>query len=113
STLVSDQDWEAVAKDIMEVTSKDQMKSCVYRLKQKNGSIAIYAMDWSPLRESSGKIVGAVGMATDITREKEKEAELVQSQRLEALTDLVGGIAHLLLWWKKARKFLGLCSISS
>ncbi|GAG97325.1 unnamed protein product, partial [marine sediment metagenome] len=94
STLVSDQDWEAVAKDIMEVTSKDQMKSCVYRLKQKNGSIAIYAMDWSPLRESSGKIVGAVGMATDITREKEKEAELVQSQRLEALADLVGGIAH-------------------
>ncbi len=94
STLVSNQDSEAVAKDIMEVTGKGQMKSCVYRLKQKNGSMPTYAIDWSPLKESSGKVVGAVGMARDVTREKEKEAELVQSQRLEALTDFVGGIAH-------------------
>lgn len=94
STLISDQDWEAVGKDIMEVTGKGQIKSCVYRLKQKNGSTVTYAIDWSPLRESSGKIVGAVGMGRDITREKEKQAELVQSQRLEALTDFVGGIAH-------------------
>ncbi len=94
STLVSDQDSVVVAKDIIEVASKCQMKSCVYRLKQKNGSTVTYAMDWSPLRESSGKVVGAVGMGRDVTREKEKEAELVQSQRLEALTDFVGGIAH-------------------
>jgi len=93
-TLVSDQDSVAIAKDIIEVASKGQMKSCVYRLKEKNGSMPIYAIDWSPLRESSGKIVGAVGIARDITREKEKEAELVQTQRLDALTDFVGGIAH-------------------
>ena len=94
STLISNQDSEAAVKDIVEVTGKGQMKSCVYRLKQKNGLTVTYAMDWSPLRESSGKVVGAVGMGRDVTREKEKEAELVQSQRLEALTDFVGGIAH-------------------
>ena len=94
STLISNQDSEAAVKDIVEVIGKGQMKSCVYRLKQKNGLTVTYAMDWSPLRESSGKVVGAVGMGRDVTREKEKEAELVQSQRLEALTDFVGGIAH-------------------
>jgi PAS domain S-box-containing protein len=94
STLIADEDLEAAREDIIEVIAKDQMKSCVYRLKQKNGSMPTYAIDWSPLKESSGKVVGAVGMARDITREKEKEAELVQSQRLEALTDFVGGIAH-------------------
>jgi PAS domain S-box-containing protein len=94
STLISNQDSVVVAKDIIEVASKGQMKSCVYQFKGKDGSVATYAMDWSPLRESSGKVAGAVGMGRDITREKEKEAELVQSQRLEALTDFVGGIAH-------------------
>jgi len=94
STLITDEDLESAKKDLIQVISKDQIKSCVYRLKRKDGSTVTYAMDWSPLRESSGKIVGAVGMGRDITREKEKEAELVQSQRLEALTDFVGGIAH-------------------
>jgi len=94
STLISNQDSEAAVKDIVEVIGKGQMKSCVYRLKQKNGLTVTYAMDWSPLRESSGKVVGAVGMGRDVTREKEKEAQLVQSERLDALTDFVGGIAH-------------------
>jgi|GEM_PF-1978527 len=94
SILIADEDLEAAREDIIEVIAKDQMKSCVYRLKQKNGSIATYAIDWSPLRESSGKTRGVVGIGRDISEEKEKEAELIQSQRLEALTDFVGGIAH-------------------
>jgi len=94
STVIADEDLDVTREDIIEVIAKDQVKSCVYRFKQRNGSIVTYAMDWSPLRESSGKVVGAVGIGRDVTREKEKEAELVQSQRIEALTDFVGGIAH-------------------
>jgi len=94
SVLFSEEDSETIKEDIIKLTGRGQIKSGVYRLKQKNGLTVTYAMDWSPLRESSGKVVGAVGMGRDVTREKEKEAELVQSQRLEALTDFVGGIAH-------------------
>jgi len=94
STLIADEDSEVAQKDIIEVIAKDQMKSCIYRLKQKNGSIVTYAIDWSSLRESSGVVAGAMGMGRDITREKEKEAQLVQSERLDALTDFMGGIAH-------------------
>ncbi len=93
-TLIADEDLDVAREDIIEVIAKDQVKSCVYRIKQKNGSIVTYAIDWSPLRESSGKTKGAVGIGRDISEEKEKEAELIQSERLEALTDFVGGIAH-------------------
>jgi len=94
STLIADEDLEVSRKDVIEVIAKDQVKSCTYRLKQRNGSIVTYAIDWSPLRESSGKTKGAVGIGRDISQEKEKEAKLIQSERLEALTDFVGGIAH-------------------
>lgn len=94
SVLFSEEDSETIKEDIIKLTTKGQIKSGIYRLKQKNDSRATYAIDWSPLRESSGVVAGAMGMGRDITREKEKEAQLVQSQRLEALTDFMGGIAH-------------------
>ena len=94
SVLFSEEDSEIIKEDIIKLTSKGQIKSGIYRLKQKNDSRATYAIDWSPLRESSGVVAGVMGMGRDITREKEKEAQLVQSQRLEALTDFMGGIAH-------------------
>jgi len=93
-TLIAEEDLEAVKKDLAEVITGDEIKSCVYRFKRKDGSIVTYAIDWSSLKEPSGKIEGAVGIGRDITREKEKEAELIQSQRHQALADLVGGIAH-------------------
>jgi len=94
STLIADQHLEIVKKDLLEIITNDQMKSCTYQLKGKDGSIATYVIDWSSLKELSGKIEGAVGIARDVTREKEKETELIQSERLHALSDLVGGIAH-------------------
>ncbi|MCK4617642.1 PAS domain-containing protein, partial [Candidatus Aerophobetes bacterium] len=94
SVLFSQEDSETIKEDIIKLTSKSQIKSGIYRLKQKSDSRATYAIDWSPLRESSGVVAGVMGMGRDITREKEKEAQLVQSQRLEALTDFMGGIAH-------------------
>jgi PAS domain S-box-containing protein len=44
------------------------------------------------LRE--GAIVGAVVTFTDITQRKEREAQLVQSQKLEVVGQLTGAIAH-------------------
>jgi len=94
SKLIVEEDLETVKKDILEVISKNRRKYCVSRLKRKDGSSLTYGFDWSPLREPSVKIEAAVGIGRDITQEKEKEKELIQSQRLQALTDFVGGIAH-------------------
>lgn len=43
---------------------------------------------------SKGKIIGAVISFSDISRQREMEALLVQTQKLEALGRITGGVAH-------------------
>ena len=48
----------------------------------------------APIRDRSGKVIGAVLVFRDVTGRKAMEEELVKSQRLDSVGVLAGGIAH-------------------
>ena len=48
----------------------------------------------TPIRDRQGRISGMVITFRDITRERQREQELIRNQKLESLGVLAGGIAH-------------------
>jgi PAS domain S-box-containing protein len=60
----------------------------------KDGRQLDVSISVSPLRDAIGDIVGASVIARDITAQKRAESQLHQTQKMEAIGRLAGGVAH-------------------
>jgi PAS domain S-box-containing protein len=61
---------------------------------RKDGRPIQVSLTISPIRNQRGEIVGASHISRDITEHKELEQQLRQTQKLESLGVLAGGLAH-------------------
>jgi len=63
-------------------------------VRHRDGSTFPALVTNAPIRDEHDRLVGVVGVSSDVSRVRDLEAQLRQSQKMEALGGLAGGIAH-------------------
>jgi two-component system cell cycle sensor histidine kinase/response regulator CckA len=63
-------------------------------MKRRDGEKIIVHLSMSVIKDASGQIAGYQGIIRDVTERKRLERQLLQSQKMESVGILAGGVAH-------------------
>ena len=61
---------------------------------RKDGAVIDVSVRWARVNDEAGQILGIIYAVADITEHKKLESRLQQSQKMEAIGNLTGGMAH-------------------
>jgi two-component system, cell cycle sensor histidine kinase and response regulator CckA len=75
-------------------TRKEPFNDFENRAERKDGSLMCLSTFGSPILSANGALLGYRGSDTDITEKKSVMEQLIQSQKLESIGQLAGGVAH-------------------
>ncbi|TVP44722.1 MAG: PAS domain-containing sensor histidine kinase [Gemmatimonadales bacterium] len=82
------------AAAIMDVLRAGERWTGQMDVRHQDGSTFPAFVTNAPIHDEHDRLVGVVGVSTDVSRVRDLEAQLRQSQKMEALGGLAGGIAH-------------------
>ncbi len=76
------------------ITEKRSLTRVETNIVEKDGKQIPVGFSTSPLRDESGKIIGAIGVMRELTQIKQMEKRLRRQDRLVALGEMSAGMAH-------------------
>jgi PAS domain S-box-containing protein len=82
----------ALYRDVSTGTKK--FGFCEFGARHRKGDWRTMRADASPLSDADGKSSGVIVSVRDITVEKKLEQQVIQSERLAAMGQMIGGFAH-------------------
>ena len=92
--LKSDRHDESFYKEMWDVISSGEIWSGHITNRMKDGTLREFETKISPVRDNSGKVVNFVSVSRDVTQVVALQAQLQQTQKMQAIGTLAGGIAH-------------------
>jgi len=75
-------------------TGEELRSSCEYGARHQDGSWRTMLGMASPMLDADGKPAGVIISVRDVTTEKKLEQQIIQSERLAAMGQMIGGFAH-------------------
>jgi len=76
------------------LSGKETIGACEYSAKHRDGNWRTMRASASPLFDAENKLSGVIVSVRDITVEKKLEQQIIQSERLAAMGQMIGGFAH-------------------
>ncbi len=65
-----------------------------YRTQHKNGAWRLFRASARPLHDETGRTTGVIASVRDITDQQRLQQQLIQSERLAAMGQMIAGVAH-------------------
>jgi PAS domain S-box-containing protein len=65
-----------------------------YRTQHKNGTWRLFRASARPLHDEAGRTTGVIASVRDITDQQRLQQQLIQSERLAAMGQMIAGVAH-------------------